>query len=118
MVGVQHHISGLAGDLEGAHQRGRDQRRRGDRNAGVNAHHLDMGDRGELRHHPLQAPRREDERIAASEDDLPDGGVGADIVQRGRERRAGDTRPLSPRRRCDRGRVIPAVWALHPQRLR
>jgi hypothetical protein len=85
MVGVQHDVNRLAGGFERRDQLRRDARRLGDRDAGVDAHHLDVIDRGETRHHPRDPSRRQHQRIAAGKDHLPDLIVRGDVVERGIE---------------------------------
>ena len=88
VIGVQHHIARLAAHLERAHEFGCDAGWIGDRNTGVHADNLDMRDCGQPLHHVAQPPRRQDQWVAAGEDDFPDVRVGTHIVKRRIERRA------------------------------
>src|SRR5262245_57333832 len=79
-------IGGLALDLQCPHQVSRHSLGFGDRHAGMNTNDLDVVDDGKLLHHGAQPPRRQDKRIAAGENDLPDFRARADIVERSSER--------------------------------
>ena len=85
VVGVQHHVGGFAFDLERADHFAGDARRLGDRHAGVDADDFDMVDGRKPRHHVLDPARRQHQRIAAGEDDLPDVGTRGDVIDRGVE---------------------------------
>ena len=54
----------------------------------MDADDFDVLDRGQRLHHLAQPPRRQHQRIAAGEDDLPDFCMLADIIERRRKRRA------------------------------
>ena len=92
VVGVQRDVDRLAGRLQGRDQLVGDHLRLDGRNAGVEAHHLHVVDPRQPGHHVAQAARRQDEAVAAGDDDLPDvralGDVGHGGVQRLRRQRA------------------------------
>ena len=95
MVGVQHHIGRLALGFERPHELRRDAGGIGGRHAAVHADHLDVRDRREPRHHLLEAPRGEHQRIAAGQHDLPDLRMRRDVAERAVE--------LLRRQRCGGG---------------
>ena len=97
VVGVQRHIRRLALGLQRADERRRDARRIDQRHARVEADHLHMGDRAEPADESAQAPRGQDQRIAAGDDHLPDLGPARDVGEGGRKRVGGErAEPLRP----------------------
>jgi hypothetical protein len=72
MVGVERHIGRLAAGLQGRDERLVNALRLHHRHAGVESDDLDVIDGGKPLHDLGQAARREDQRVAAGEDDLPD----------------------------------------------
>ena len=82
VVDVQRHVGRLAGRLERADELGRDPVRLDHRHAGVHADDLHMRHRRQRLDDLAEPPRRQHQRIAAGEDDLPDFGMRADVVER------------------------------------
>ena len=95
MVGMQHHVGALARRLECTNECGRNPVRRHHRHAAVHAHDLDVLDRTQRAHDFAQPPRRQDQRIAAGQDDLPDVGMRADVIERRRQRGARQRLPAA-----------------------
>ena len=79
VVGVKRHIGGLAARLEGGDEVLAHPLRLDDRHAGVEADDLHVLDAGKPLRDLREAARREHQRIAAGEDDLPDLRMGRDI---------------------------------------
>ena len=87
VVGVQGDIDGLAGAGEGGHQGRGDLLRCHHRNAGVVTHDPHMRDGGQPVGQVAQPPGRQDQRVAAGDDHLPDARGPGDVVQRRLQRR-------------------------------
>ncbi len=84
MVDMNSHIGGEPLRPQGRHQIRADPFRRRDGHAGVEAHHLNMGEVGEALRQMSHAARGEHEGIAPGQDDFPDLRVVRHIGQRGR----------------------------------
>ena len=86
VIGVHDDIDRLLG-TQSRDQRRTDTDRIGNRHTRVKADHRDMRYRFERLHDRGDAARRQQKRIAAREDDLPNFRAGADVIERGRKRR-------------------------------
>ena len=84
VVRMHDDIDGLLG-RERRDQRRTHAARIGDGHACVNADNRDMRDRLERLHDRAEAARRQQERVAAGDDDFPDFRVGADVIERAGE---------------------------------
>lgn len=82
---MQRHIDRLAARLQRGHKRCVDLLRIDDWNAGVEADDLDVIDGSKPGQQFFETPGRQNQRIAAGEDHLPDLRMGADIVESGIE---------------------------------
>ncbi len=80
VIGVDHHPDGGLGG-QGLHQLVGDPLGVDHRHPGVEADHLDVLDRVQRRHDRAELGGRDDQRIAAGEDDLPHLLVGPDVVE-------------------------------------
>ena len=85
VVGVQRHEHRLFLRAQAGGKLGRDALGRNGRNARVPAQDLDVGDGAEGGGHLCNPARRQDERVAAGQDHLPNLGMTADVVQRSAE---------------------------------
>ena len=94
MVGVDHHINRLVG-RQCRDEGGADPPRLGDRHAAVKADHREMRDRLEPANDRSDAARRQQQRVAAGDDDLPDLGMRGDVIEGAAERRRLE-QPVAP----------------------